>query len=405
MSKPDAERSLSIYKQFSRLTERVVKFLSMARTYEAATRIEIPRIKHAPTSLTASLEEYLNDTDFENNRKQYLASQDAKRSGKAAPATQKSNASSTKPSFPDTTPIQNPALAQSGAKGPSPDLIDFFESIEQNQQPMAQSATQFQQQTFQPQLTHLPQQQQQAGLVGLQQQPTMQQMFIQHPTNPFSQFPQQSVAQIPQQMQTQSTGVGFGGYTVEAQAQTGFARADDFQSNGNQGKPQQSQQVSVQPTNPFRQSMMPQPTGHGQNTFQSPPSQIPQIAQPTGTNPFAHPSQSQPIQIGVEQPQQQNLSPFAQPQVPQQPQSLQQQRTGTNPFARSSPASTISPPNALTPQATGSTNPFRHSAFVNQQTGVGWQSQQGTMGGLENLETKPIFPRPGQPQQQSQGWI
>jgi len=51
------------------------------------------------------------------------------------------------------------------------------------------------------------------------------------------------------------------------------------------------------------------------------------------------------------------------------------------------------------PNPTGSTNPFRQSAFVNQQTGQGWQASQGTMGGLEQLETIPVFPRPGQPQQ------
>jgi hypothetical protein len=34
---------------------------------------------------------------------------------------------------------------------------------------------------------------------------------------------------------------------------------------------------------------------------------------------------------------------------------------------------------------------------VNQQTGQSWHvgGQQGTMGGLEQLETLPVFPRPG----------
>ena len=57
--------------------------------------------------------------------------------------------------------------------------------------------------------------------------------------------------------------------------------------------------------------------------------------------------------------------------------------------------------------ATGSTNPFRQSAFVNQATGQGWQANpanQGTLGGMsvQNVETVGVFPRPGQPQGQQQ---
>ncbi|KAF7549668.1 hypothetical protein G7Z17_g6243 [Cylindrodendrum hubeiense] len=52
---------------------------------------------------------------------------------------------------------------------------------------------------------------------------------------------------------------------------------------------------------------------------------------------------------------------------------------------------------ALVPQATGSTNPFRHGAFVNHTTGTGWQHNQGPIGGgLDQLETVPVFPRPAQ---------
>lgn len=80
---------------------------------------------------------------------------------------------------------------------------------------------------------------------------------------------------------------------------------------------------------------------------------------------------------------------------------LQPQRTGTNPFARrstmsASPGSSSPGLQPLRPNATGSTNPFRQSQFVNQQTGQGWQTaQQGSMGGYEQLETVPVFPRPG----------
>jgi hypothetical protein len=57
--------------------------------------------------------------------------------------------------------------------------------------------------------------------------------------------------------------------------------------------------------------------------------------------------------------------------------------------------------------ATGSTNPFRQSAFVNNQTGQGWQnSNAGTIGGM-NMDAVPttnVFPRPGQ-QQQTQNFL
>ena len=73
LSKPDATRALAVYRTFVKQTEAVVQYLSLARAHEHSTRLEIPRIKHAPTSLAASLEEYLADKDFEINRRQYIA--------------------------------------------------------------------------------------------------------------------------------------------------------------------------------------------------------------------------------------------------------------------------------------------------------------------------------------------
>src|ERR1700761_3689628 len=84
MSKPDAERALKIYRSFVKQTDQVVRYLSIARHYEHATRLEIPKIKHAPTSLSSSLEEYLKDPDFEINRRQYLAQQESKKGVKGA---------------------------------------------------------------------------------------------------------------------------------------------------------------------------------------------------------------------------------------------------------------------------------------------------------------------------------
>ena len=220
MSKVDAERALNIYKTFSKQTDNVVAFLGVARQYESATRIVIPKLKHAPTGLTASLEEYLNDPDFEINRRQYLAQQEAKKNGKARPFDKP------KPSELPAVPSEPKAQAQTKQepKKLEKDLIDFFASIEdvgQNQQTMAQHPpqtypnTQFPQQQFQ----------QQTGL--FQPQTAFPQQQVASPQqygNPFGQpngdiFGQQQLQQ-PQQIQTNFTGVGFGGYTPQPQQQS-----------------------------------------------------------------------------------------------------------------------------------------------------------------------------------------
>jgi hypothetical protein len=158
-------------------------------------------------------------------------------------------------------------------------------------------------------------------------------------------------------------------------------------------------------TNPFRQSILPNATGASTNSFGSPATPISQQS----TNPFAKHSPTPASQ------------PFSAPNSPfsnlsfstqQQPQPLIAGATGTNPFARlavspvsSSPFSAQS--TGVSTNVTGSTNPFRQSQFVNQQTGQGWQSgPQGTIGGMhpEQLQTMPVFPRPGQQQQQNTGW-
>ncbi|KAI9878011.1 MAG: hypothetical protein M1830_002169 [Pleopsidium flavum] len=427
MSKYDAERALGIYKTFSKQTDQVVQFLGVARQYENATRLEIPKLKHAPTSLTKSLEEYLNDPDFDLNRRQYLAQQEAKKSGRSTtngaskpfgdskPAASKA---ATGQSFPDSKPVQA-APARQETRGPAPDLIDFFESIEQNQQPMAhqfpqqqvpnfQPAPHFQQQQF-PQ-SELPMQQTHFQTQQPQQPQQLNGSFNAQNGNPFGQ-PQQQLG-----MEPNFTGVGFGGYTP--QPQQPFSQQQSLLSSIPQDSavtfpPHQHplNTAQQQSTNPFRQSMMPQTTGidtpsyTGTATMNSPDTR-------QSTNPFSR-------NISVQPPNQSQSSPFS-PQAtlhvsqppPQQyslAQPLQPTPTGTNPFARN-----VSPPQQpppvlapLMPNPTGSTNPFRQSAFVNQQTGQGWQASQGTIGGLEQMDTVPVFPRPGQPlqAQQQQGWL
>ena len=471
MSKYDAERALTIYKTFTKQTNLVVEFLSTARHYENATRLEIPKLKHAPTSLTASLEEYLNDPDFETNRRQYLAQQDGRKANKksainaAADSGFKSqpiNKGSSNTGFSESKPAQATEPTKSLPKSPAPDLIDFFDSIEQNQTTMA---TQSQQQVpqYQPapafsqsqqisQQTGFPPQQaqqvfgqqqaQQTGF-GLQQaQPTgfasvqgfgpqnaqqapsqTQNNGFVGSSNPFGQ------PQTQQPVQPNFTGVGFGGYTNQPlqQQQDIFAVP---QNNGTAVSPQQqppqqqqfnhSQQAFAptqqatntgpQDSNPFRKSMFPQPTGASM-PFQSntPPTSTP--LSPQSTNPFARSmtgnSTSSPFTSPP--PSMPQGTPFTSPPPPiPQSQPIQQltpQRTGTNPFARQTTQVTGIQNQAAAPlvaSQTGSTNPFRQSMFYNQQTGQGWQSGQGTMGGLEQVDTVPIFPRPGQPQQQQQ---
>jgi len=479
MSKYDAQRALAIYKTFTKQTNLVVEFLGTARHYENATRLEIPKLKHAPTSLTASLEEYLNDPDFEVNRRQYLVHQDARKGEKTtsngdveASKFKKQPAKETvaSNSFPKAklTQIQTQAQVQAPAgppppKSPAPDLIDLFDSIEQNQQPMAlgsqqqaanfQNASQFPSQ--QPQQTGFAPQQDFFGNRAQQPQAQQQGGGVFDSSNPFG------MQNTQQPVQTNFTGAGFGGYNQQpfAQQQQPFSSmpqttGSDFSQQQQPFTPGQLQQQSFmtgqsqqqqpfytgqqsfapaqqatitgqqpQTTNPFRQSMLPQATGHITPTYTNAPP-IPSPASQQSSNPFARsisnqatgqtstspftpqpPSQNSPFTSPP--PTQPTGTPFTSPppQSQQLSQHLTPQRTGTNPFARTTPQPqqqyTSAAPLVASP--TGSTNPFRQSMFVNQQTGQGWQAGQGTMGGLENLDTMPVFPRPGQqPQQQQQ---
>lgn len=417
MSRPDAERALHIYKAFARLTEEVVKFLAVARQYQNATRLEIPKIKHAPTSLTKSLEDYLRDQDFETNRRQYLASKDSKANG-AAPISKPSTnpgSTSSKPPAQGMAFAPPSQLATAQPKGPPADLIDFFGSIEQNQQSMDYAPTSvYQQQPLyvpqfqQPQYTQPPafaQQQpdfaaRQAAFDGFEQQVLQQQpqfqptSIVAQPTNPFGHYQQyQPQQQAPQPLKPQFTGAGFGGYGPQPEQNVSLNTAY---------APQSSQSLAPQPTsNPFRTSMMPLSS---QPYVGSPPQSQQVSSNVTGRNPFAKPPTGQDAQFADQETGYQQSFPL--PQQQSMPAPLQPQATGTNPFARgippppasTNPTSPTSPAvGAIVSQSTGSTNPFRQSAFVDQQTGRAWQHlPQGTMGGLESLETVAVFPRPGQ---------
>lgn len=455
MSKSDAQRAMDIYRTFTKQTDLVVGFLSTARTFEHQTRVEVPKLKHAPVHLGKQLSDYLADPDFEINRRQYLAEQEAKRfkkGGSAKPFPSPSvkitenksgatyfpsvpNSTATSSTRPDFSAANTKSAEPTKAKGPAPDLIDFFDSIEQNQQPMASEPQQYQQQinapapNFQQIGFQQPQPQQfQNGFAQPQPQqtgfqgPNQQQQQQQQPFGGgfMPQQPTQQQQPAPQ-LTPNFTGAGFGGYTPAPQQQT-------FQSNLSPipqqqqatgfGQPQQQFQTGAgasglapQVTNPFRASMM--MNMQGQNMMQS-PSPVQQL-QPQNTNPFARagsapvaastpPVPNLPNQYtpGPFQPQHAQTFPLPQGSTPS-PAPLQGQSTGTNPFAKGGAAGMSRPGTAgggLMPQQTGSTNPFRQSQFVNTATGQPWQQQQQMPigGGLDQLETVPVFPRPGQQQ-------
>ncbi|KAH7127066.1 ANTH domain-containing protein [Dendryphion nanum] len=445
LSKPDASRALEIYRTFVKQTDMVVNYLGIARHHEHSTRLEIPKIKHAPTSLANSLEEYLNDKDFEINRRQYLAEKEAKKTGGKPSNGASKTSTEPKPAASKSVPSQ--PLAAPAQSVPSAPLIDFFESINDNQTPMAQSQAgpygqpqgfpqaplQIPQQTAPlgfPQSQPQPQQpifmspdgqvsnpyaqmQQQQQQQQQQHQQQQQQQFQQQPHQPQQFQPQQTVQ--PPQLQTQFTGAGFGGYTPQPFSPQN-SMLPQLPQNGipNYGpqlpsiaEPLQPQQTS---TNPFRQSILPPvATGMAEPKLLNNPSGI---ASPglnrSATNPFAKHNTGSPFSAlpSIQEPQVGSPGSLFAPQQQMQPsmQPLQPTPTGTNPFARNpSPIANNSPsPGGLTVHATGSTNPFRQSAFVNQQTGQGWQTStnQGTLGGmtLDQVQTTGVFPRPGQQQ-------
>ncbi|KAI0390844.1 ANTH-domain-containing protein [Xylariaceae sp. FL0594] len=435
MSKVDAERAMEIYRHFTKITDSVVQYLTVARQWEPHTRVEVPKLKHAPVNLRRQLEDYLNDPDFEINRRQFLAEQQAKKKGGVSSKGEKSGseAKTDAPRFPTANTSSGFATgAPQPTKGPDPDLIDFFDSIEQNQTTMATQPTQQMQMQMPPVNSGNP------WPSGIQQPAQMQANgFVpQNPmfsnNSPFQQpsptgFPAQQqpqqLPQIPNQMPPNFTGAGFGGYAPQQQQQgfnpnaLGSIPQDgvaSFPMGGTLSPPMQTGQSA---TNPFRASMMAHNatgmavnSGVAMNTFPAPASP-PQPLTRQPTNPFARSSPQTSTTPYASPPQ---TSPF---QLPPQ-QSIPVQQTGTNPFARNYSQAQRPQTSAggggggggggsIAPQATGATNPFRQGAFVNHQTGMGWQHNSNQVpigGGLDQLPTQQIFPRPTQqvPWQQQQ---
>lgn len=444
MSRIDAERGLEIYKTFTKQTADVVEYLQQARSVETATRLQIPNLKHAPTSLTSSLEEYLQDPEFDSNRRNYLATQEAKRTGKPTPATAKPSSppppkATDTQGFPASTApraaeLQVPTaeLDATAPRAVAPDLIDFFESIESEQTPMfgnQQDVSQMQNQYAQ---------QPDAAFMAGQSSFMAQQQFhtqtgaaypmVYQAQNPYAQAQQVPAPMIqagsPQQVQTNFTGAGFGGYTPSDQTAVSAPPMPTLphqysQQTSTFTPPHNSPTLSLSTghtgqtdTNPFRQSMMMTGSVASNQSVSSyatsPPAQ-------KSTNPFARAvSQASPTSLTASAPafpistqSTSSYNPQSQQSMPlsQQP-TVRSMPTGTNPFARNlavSPNLTGSSAASAAlsiPSTTGGTNPFRQSMMVQQQQqqqqaqmNGNFSGQTGSMGGWENLETIPIFPR------------
>ncbi|KOS21517.1 ENTH domain-containing protein [Escovopsis weberi] len=438
MSKTDAEKAMDIYRLFIKQTDYVVQFLSTAKQWQHHTRVEVPRLKHAPINLNRQLEEYLMDPDFEIHRRQYLAEQEAKKNGKGSSKPTFSKSSKTGVDFPkSSSPATNnqfpsPSNGASAThqaeskpqanKGPDPDLIDFFDTIEQNQTVMQVSAAPA---PLQSQAADAAFQPQAAGLGYQSTGFPMQTGFAQ--SNPYPQADafqpmdstaayvqqQQQMHQMQQQQQHQQMQPGFANSGFSGFPQQGFQPGNlasipqntmaDFPIQGlmssqPMGSPpmgvqsMQTGQQQQQTMNPFRQTMMSSGVQNDMSGYPAPANTAPGISRQTTNNPFARGSPSQTPN--------QNSAPFqpAQPQPQTQPQTAQV--TSTNPFARnmSQAAAPIpDPQQQQQPAATGATNPFRQGAFVNHATGMGWQHNQSPIGGgIDHIPTVPVFPRPNQ---------
>jgi phosphatidylinositol-binding clathrin assembly protein len=426
MSRPDAERALSIYRNFVKQTEQVIRYLSLARQYERFTRLEVPKLKHAPTSLSSSLEEYLNDPDFEINRRQYLAqSQGTKASSKStvkseSDATRSDRVKKPEPAVPAVEKAEATTQAVPARSGPAPDLIDFFDSIEQNQQSMANpqvttqpfingqpQAQQYQQPGFNGQQTGQNpfwRNQQQTGMYGQHfaaQQPQQPQLSgqLQQPPQSFQQsfsntgfggqpYQQSQAPQISQPSQTPQTAQVSLVQTQQPQlSQFGFPPTfsstpqNEVTSFNAQQQPYQQQaqppfepiQAQATTSNPFRQSMM--PTGASTGSVMTPPTLLRQ-----STNPFSKTASPQPAPPlpSISSPFSGSALLFAPLQSQTQQQELQQtssffpnpqastaspiptQKTGTNPFARNA----INPAAAPTPPIPATVSNFPQQAHL-----------------------------------------
>ncbi|GAN09543.1 ENTH-domain-containing protein [Mucor ambiguus] len=119
MDKSDARTSLEIYKRFAKQTEDTISFLDRARRLQNDLNISIPTVKHAPLSLAAALQEYLDDA----NKSSSNSKPQGQMNTNATPPPQQQQAASNTISF-NTNAQPQPQQQQ------PKELIDFFASLE-----------------------------------------------------------------------------------------------------------------------------------------------------------------------------------------------------------------------------------------------------------------------------------
>lgn len=346
MSKVDAERALKIYKKFVDQTKYVIDYLRVAKHLEHSTKLHVPTIKHAPTALTSSLEEYLDDPNFEINRRQYLNEKNDKVVKKTPSVAQPSQSSQAPAFVSNGVNATSGTIATTNAQRP-PSLI-------------------VQQSTYNPWDHQI-----------------LQQPFV------TSVMPVQET-----QMNPAITGNGFGGYGP--QISNPFVQ---------QLQAQQTMQQPVQ--QPFQQPVQ-QPLQ--QQPFQQQPVQVqmtstqPFQPQITSTQPF-QPQITSTQTFGL---QRSNTNPFSSINNRLEVQSTNPFTNSR--FAANSNTTAFSEPKAALIQAnsTGS-NPFKVSnattSLFNSVVTKASQPEirrQPTAGGLENLPTIPVFPQLQQEHQKQQ---
>ncbi|ODQ80778.1 hypothetical protein BABINDRAFT_166362 [Babjeviella inositovora NRRL Y-12698] len=434
----DAERAFKIYVKFVALTEKVVAYLRVAKHLEYYTKSHVPTIKHAPTALTSSLEEYLKDVNFETNRQQYLAEK-GKKEGVTEPKVQEKAQpqSQVQSQVPSQTQIPSQALTQSQIPAaaqitqqtvtvPNPwgglsltPQVATFTPYEQGQtpsvanlQPLSAEVLSYTGQPFVfAQKTSLPTG---AGF-GTQPQPQQNQMFAGQP-QAFASQPTQALNAQPQAFTGQpafnSQSLAFTGQPLAFVQNQAFTHqpSEVFSQTaftGNFTGVQPSTVFSQQPAS-FSNSFTGQPLKTA-STFTGTPQQSVEPLKPiaTGTNnPFSR--DNTVVSATIMSVNRAQSNPFSSkrsssssvlPAVGEnsvanlmgRPLSLQQ--TGTNPFMAKSV--TGGPSLGMSPQVTG-LNPFRLSSqapnsqvFPQQQQSL---QPQFTAGGLERLPTVPVFP-------------
>ncbi|AOA62827.1 GQ67_00925T0 [Komagataella phaffii] len=358
MSKVDAERALGIYKDFVDQTVDVVKYLKVAKHLEHSTKLHVPTIKHAPTELAGSLEDYLNDKDFEINRRQYLAEKQTKSNKSHSPVRR---TSSTLPASQRGTAQQTSLNVQTTGTNPWGTTPQAFAY-----QPIqnVQSSSQQQMTAVLPyQLTSVNEE---SLSFSQSHAPTGN---ARPPLPPTTSFYQPSIQPV-------FTGVGFGGYTGGNQVAVQTTGNPFFQSSS------AANQIGAQPQNIGT-------PGQNQTYFQG--DHFNQQSNQFGNQHLNNQAVGQSYgnshstnKIGANNPlKRANTNPFA------------FQSTGSQPVAlnnsRSNPFSTVSQPAA----STG--NPFASSSSPHVQL-----SHQPTAGGLEKVPTVSVFPETRQQQQQSQ---